>query len=160
MNKLAGVLLIILLLQACNSKETFNKYKSIKNQQWFFNDTLKFSYKNTDTISKNNVFINIRNTKNYPFNAIFLITKIHFPNGYRVVDTLQYEMTDAEGNFLGNGFTDIKENKLLLRENVVFKEKGIYNFFIQQATRSSKDIEGKNPLSGIADVGLSIEKNN
>jgi len=29
---------------------------------------------------------------------------------------------------------------------------------IQQATRSIRDIEGKEPLKGITDVGLSIEK--
>ena len=83
---------------------------------------------------------------------------MEFPNGYKVVDTLEYEMADVYGNWLGAGFTDIKENKLFYKENVVFSEKGDYKFNIQQATRSVYDIEGKNTLQGITDVGLRIEK--
>jgi gliding motility-associated lipoprotein GldH len=74
-----------------------------------------------------------------------------------VVDTLEYEMTDAKGQWLGTGFTDVKESKLFYKENVVFNEVGDYKFSIQQATRSINDIEGENPLKGITNVGLSIE---
>ena len=104
--------------------------------------------------------INIRNNKNYEFSSLFLIAKIEFPNGFQVVDTLEYEMTDSEGNWLGTGFTELKENKLFYKEKVVFSEKGDYKFNIQHATRSIRDIEGKNPLNGVTDVGLSIEKVN
>jgi gliding motility-associated lipoprotein GldH len=113
---------------------------------------------NLDTISANNVFINIRNNKDYEFSSLFLIAKIELPNGYKVIDTLEYEMTDAAGNWLGSGFTDLKENKLFYKENVVFSEIGTYKFNIQNATRGINDIQGKNPLKGITDVGLSIEK--
>ena len=136
----------------------YNKYTPIESHQWFSNNTIEFVANNLDTISKKNVFINIRNNKNYKFSSLFLITKIEFPNGFQVVDTLEYEMTDPEGNWLGTGFTELKENKLFYKENVVFSEKGDYKFNIQHATRSIQDIEGKNPLTGITDVGLSIEK--
>ena len=109
-------------------------------------------------MTQRNLFINIRNNKNYEFSSLFLIAKIEFPSGYKLVDTLEYEMTNAKGEFLGQGFSDVKENKLFLREKVVLSEKGDYKFLIQQATRSINDIEGKNPLQGITDVGLSIEK--
>ena len=36
--------------------------------------------------------------------------------------------------------------------------KNFYKFKIQHATRGINDIEGKNPLKGITDVGLRIEK--
>ena len=75
----------------------------------------------------------------------------------KVIDTLEYEMADSQGRWLGTGYTDIKENKLFYKQNVVFKEVGDYKFSIQQATRSIHDIEGKNPLEGITNVGLSIE---
>ncbi|WP_245856877.1 gliding motility lipoprotein GldH [Lutibacter flavus] len=143
---------------SCNINMDYNKYTPIESHQWFSNNTIEFVVNNLDTISKKNVFINIRNNKNYEFSSLFLITKIEFPNGFQVVDTLEYEMTDSEGNWLGTGFTELKENKLFYKENVVFSEKGDYKFNIQHATRSIHDIEGKNPLTGITDVGLSIEK--
>ena len=66
-------------------------------------------------------------------------------------------MTDASGKWLGSGFSDIKENKLFYKENVVFNKKGNYNFTIQHATRGINDVKGVKPLQGITDVGLSIE---
>ena len=68
-------------------------------------------------------------------------------------------MTDPYGKWLGSGFTDIKENKLFYKENVIFPEKGDYKFSVHQATRGVNDIEGEFPLQGITDVGLRIEKN-
>jgi gliding motility-associated lipoprotein GldH len=136
----------------------YDQYKSIENHEWPSDNIFEFIVSNKDTISKNNVFINIRNTKNYEFSSLFLITKIEFPSGFQVVDTLEYEMTDAQGNWLGTGFTDLKENKLFYKEGVVFSEKGDFKFSIQHATRGINDIEGENPLNGVTDVGLRIEK--
>ena len=136
----------------------YDKYKPIENHQWSSENNIEFIVNNQDTISKNNVFINIRNNKNYEFSSLFLIAKIEFPNGFQVIDTLEYEMTDAKGNWLGSGFTDLKENKLFYKEQIVFSERGNFKFNIQHATRSINDIEGKNPLNGVTDVGLRIEK--
>ena len=90
----------------------YDQYESIENHQWNSEKTIDFIVSNSDTISLKNVFINIRNNKNYEFSSLFLIAKMEFPSGYKVVDTLEYEMTDSYGNWLGTGFTDIKENKL------------------------------------------------
>lgn len=136
----------------------YDLYKPIENHFWSSASSVEFILNNQDTISRNNVFINIRNNKDYEFSSLFLIAKIEFPNGLQIVDTLEYEMTDSNGNWLGTGFTDLKENKLFYKEEVVFPEKGVYKFNIQQVTRSINDIEGKNPLKGITDVGLRIEK--
>lgn len=158
MRKFVVLIIGFLLLVSCESSLIYDQYEPIKNHQWSSNNAIEFIVTNTDTISQKNVFINIRNNKDYEFSSLFLITKIEFPKGLRVVDTLEYEMTNANGEWLGAGFTDIKENKLFYKENVVFSEKGNYTFSIQQATRSIRDIDGVMPLSGITDVGLSIEK--
>lgn len=143
---------------SCSSDLVYDQFKPIENHQWVSNNKIEFIVSSSDTISKNNVFINIRNNKEYEYSSLFLITKIEFPKGLRIVDTLEYEMTNAQGEWLGTGFTDVKENKLFYKENVVFSEAGEYKFSIQQATRSINDIIGENPLKGITNVGLSIEK--
>ncbi|NLP57201.1 gliding motility lipoprotein GldH [Lutibacter sp. B1] len=155
--KLSSILIVFVLF-SCDSNRVFDEYKPIKDHKWYSDNKIDFIINNQDTISKKNVFITIRNNKNYEFSSLFLITKIEFPSGFQVIDTLEYEMTDAMGNWLGSGFTDIKENKLFYKENVVFSEKGDYNIDIQHATRSINDIEGTEPLKGITDVGLRIEK--
>ena len=160
MRKGFSFLIGALFLISCNSNRIFDQYQSVDNHLWSSENKIDFIVNNQDTISSKNVFINIRNNKDYEFSSLFLITKIQFPSGLQVIDTLEYEMTDASGKWLGSGFTDIKENKLFFKEKVVFSESGEYLFQIQQATRSINDIEGKNPLKGITDVGLSIEKVN
>lgn len=158
MRNLIAVLVFLLLLVSCNSNEVYNKFQSIEKNQWSSENKIEFLINNIDTISSKNVFINIRNNKQYPFSSIHLIGSIEFPSGIKVIDTLEYEMTDALGNWLGTGFTELKENKLYYKESVVFNEKGNYNFTIKHVTRGINDIEGRNPLLGITDVGLSIEK--
>lgn len=151
-------LLCALFLVSCTGATDFSNYKSIDSHEWFSENKIVFIVNNIDTISKKNVFINVRNNKDYEFSSLFLIAKIEFPSGFQVIDTLEYEMTNAEGNWLGSGFTELKENKLFYKESVLFSEKGDYKFNIEHATRSIKDIEGQLPLKGITDVGLSIEK--
>ena len=157
-NNYLRILLCALILVSCAGKTEHSSYKSIDSHKWFSKNKIAFIVNNTDTISKKNVFIHVRNNKDYEFSSLFLIAKIEFPNGFQVTDTLEYEMTDSEGNWLGSGFTELKENKLFYKENVLFSEKGDYKFNIEHATRSIKDIEGQLPLNGITDVGLSIEK--
>ena len=158
MNKYVFLFMSAFILFSCNSNMVYDQYQPIEKHQWNSENSINFIVQNLDTISTNNVFINIRNNKEYEFSSLFLIVKMESPNGYKVVDTLEYEMTDAYGRWLGSGYTDIKENKLFYKENIVFFEKGDYKFNIYQATRSAYDIEGKNPLIGITDVGLRIEK--
>lgn len=156
--KKTGILVFSLFVLSCNSNAVFDQYHPIENHEWHSNKSIDFTLNNLDTISAHNVFINIRNNKNYEFSSLFLIAKLEMPNGYKVIDTLEYEMTDASGKWLGSGFTDLKENKLFYKENVIFSEIGAYKINIQHATRGINDIEGKNPLNGITDVGLRIEK--
>ncbi len=37
----------------------------------------------------------------YQFNNLFLIVSMEQPGGLTKVDTLEYQMADAEGNFIG-----------------------------------------------------------
>tara|TARA_R110001583_G_C5651861_1_gene408819 strand:+ start:1218 stop:1700 length:483 start_codon:yes stop_codon:yes gene_type:complete len=157
MNKYITIIIGALFLIACKTDMVYNKYVPIEGHEWNSANKMEFIVNNLDTISNKNVFINIRSNKNYEFSSLFLIAKIEFPNGFHVIDTLEYEMTDSTGNWLGTGYTELKENKLFYKQNVVFSEVGDYKFKIQHATRSITDIEGKNPLKGITDVGLSIE---
>jgi gliding motility-associated lipoprotein GldH len=79
------------------------------------------------------------------------------PNQYATIDTLEYEMTDATGKWLGNGFSDLKENKLFFKENYIFPKSGNYDIKIIHAMRKGKETDGIESLEGITSVGLRIE---
>ena len=77
-----------------------------------------------------------------------------------VIDTLHYEMADISGMFLGNGFSEIKENKLFYKEYKVFPVSGNYVLDIRHAMRKNGEIDAIEKLYGLQDIGFSIEKIN
>lgn len=158
--RLILILGIVVAFVSCDSSSVFDQYISLKKNSWSLADSINFKVQINDTLSRNNVYINIRNNKEYQFSNLYLITHVDFPNGKKIVDTLQYEMTDKNGKFLGNGISEIKHSKLILKENIIFPISGQYSISIWQAMRRNGEVKGINKLPGISDVGLRIEKVN
>lgn len=158
MRKLSVLIIASLVTLSCSDTAVLDIYKPIAKTQWHKDSIISFAFNPVDTVSPNNVYINLRNNNDYQYSNLFLIVGIDFPNNFSVVDTLEYEMANAEGKFLGSGFTDLKENKLEYKNNVVFPNSGTYTISVQHAMRKSGDIEGISLLQGITDVGLRIEK--
>ena len=157
MPKIITFIVLLILLSACNNHTVFTKYKAIENNKWQKDSIVSFKVAIKDTLSNNAIYVNLRNDKDYAFNNIFLIVEMDAPNKKQIIDTLEYKMTDDKGYFLGTGYTDIKENKLELKENIIFPQSGIYTFKIQQAMRKNGKENGVESLNGITDVGLQIE---
>jgi gliding motility-associated lipoprotein GldH len=144
-------------ITSCDSSQVFDQYVNVEDNIWLRSNIASFDFEISDTISRNNLFLNLRNNKDYEFSNLFLITQIYFPDGLRVIDTLEYEMTDKTGNFLGVGFTDIKENKLFFKENVRFNQEGRYTIKVEQAMRKVGNIHALDSLKGVTDLGVRIE---
>ncbi|WP_082864133.1 gliding motility lipoprotein GldH [Polaribacter atrinae] len=151
------VLVTLFLMFSCDDKSDFNLYKSIDNEGWKANEKIFFEFDVKDTISPKNLFINIRNNNEYAYSNLYIITELIFPNKTKVVDTLQYEMADKTGQFLGVGFTEIKENKLFYKEKKAFPISGNYIFNVRHAMRKNGEVNPIEFLKGIQDVGFSIE---
>lgn len=153
------VLLIALItLVACDSKHVLDEYKTISNT-WKRDTVINFNFKAPDTVATYDLFINVRNNNTYEFSNLFLIVDITSPNNNKVIDTLEYEMTTPRGEWLGTGFSEIKENKLWYKEDFHFDEEGEYKVHIEHAIRKNGDANGVAELKGITDVGFRIEKN-
>jgi len=148
--------ILVFLFVSCDSNSVFDDYKSVPNE-WQKNDIIQFEYTPSDTLNSYNLFINLRNTNDYKFNNLFLIAEIDFPNGKGVVDTLEYKMAQPNGELLGTGFTDVKENKLWYKENFTFNESGTYLIKLQHAMRENGNVDGVNALEGVTDIGFRIE---
>lgn len=154
--KNSGILLLAaILLFSCDKKRVFDEYKSV-GSAWHKDSIITFDLPVLDSTKRYNLFVNLRDNNNYPFNNLFLIVAIEMPNGFTKVDTLEYQMANPDGTLLGNGFSDIKESKLYLKENVKFR--GKYKVHIKQAVRESGKIPGVQELEGITDVGFRIEQ--
>lgn len=150
--------LMVLCLVSCDENRVFDEYKTISKEGWNAIKPISFEFVVNDTLTPKNLFINLRNNSEYSFSNLFVITKMKFPNKQQIIDTLEYDMADKTGRFLGEGFTEIKENKLYYKENIIFPISGKYTVEIAQAMRKNGEVEGVQNLDGITEVGFRIEK--
>ena len=154
-NSILFVLLMFLVI-SCDKKRVFDDYKSV-GKNWNKDSIVTFDLPKLDPKKAYNLYVNVRDNDEYPFNNLFLIVSLEQPNRKVQVDTLEYQMTNPDGTLLGEGFSDIKENKLFYKDKVRFTQKGLYKIHIKHAVRQTGKIEGVATLPGISDVGFRIE---
>ena len=154
-NVLLGILIIFCI--SCDSKQVYHSYTSL-GSSWNINEPVVLKVTELDSMPLYDAYITVRNNNQYPYSNLFLITEMQFPQGRTYTDTLEYEMANPDGTWMGTGFGDIKESKLLYREGVRFRESGTYTFTIEHAVRKNGNIAGDAYLEGITEVGLRIEK--
>ena len=149
-------ILLALLVISCDKKRVFDEYKSVGNS-WHRDSIITFKLPKLESEKKYNLFVNVRDNNDYPFDNLFLIVSLEQPNKKILVDTLEYKMANPDGTLMGDGFTDIKENKLFYKEKVDFKLKGDYKVHVRQAVRQTGKVAGVNNLKGVTEVGFRIE---
>ncbi len=150
----AVLFLVAFLFFSCDKKRVFDEYKSV-GTAWHKDSIVTFDLPELDSTKRYNLFVTLRDNNDYPFNNLFLIVALEMPNGFTKVDTLEYEMANPDGSLMGDGFSDIKENKLFYKENVRFR--GKYKVHIKQAVRENRKVPGVTALDGITEVGFRIE---
>ncbi len=160
MGKIICALVITATLVSCNSGLVKSEYRATDNGFWNKDDVLEFSFSEMDSIQKYDMFINVRNDATFPYNNLFLIAELNFPDGNIVTDTLEYEMALPDGTWLGKGYGSLKENKLWYKENIVFPTSGVYTLRVSHAMRKNGSVNGVINLEGITDVGFEIVKSN
>lgn len=148
--------LVLLVMVSCDKKRVFDEYKSV-GKGWHKDSIVSFELPPLETKKQYNLFLNVRDNNDYPFNNLFLIVSLEQPNKKTVVDTLEYQMANPDGSLLGDGFTDVKDNKLIYKERITFGP-GKHKILIKQAVRQTGKVDGVQILNGITDVGFRIEK--
>jgi gliding motility-associated lipoprotein GldH len=104
-----------------------------------------------DTLTFNNIYINVRNTTDYSNCNLFLFITATAPSGATKIDTVECYLADDQGKWLGRGFGYIRDNRIPYKRNVRFPQMGNYKFEIKQAMRTDD-------LKGITSIGIRIEK--
>lgn len=142
---------ILLIFVSCNFNYTFNENVTISEGKWFKNEAAHFEVFINDSLTPQDFYITLRNDSDYRFSNLFVFLTTRLPNGNMTRDTIEIVLADKSGKWLGNGWGNIKENKVLLNSKMRFPLTGKYEFFIQQAMRVDT-------LKGIKSVGIVIEK--
>ena len=153
-NKILSFLVIAFVVTAlagCDPSRVFEENKKIDKNEWDQKASLVFRVPIADTSSVYNVFINVRNAGFYRFSNLYLFINTGFPGGQIQRDTLECILAAPDGQWMGEGLGDIWDNRIMFKQNVRFPQTGEYTFELIQAMRI-------NPLPGIMDAGIRIEK--
>lgn len=147
------VLLVFIGIVAvsCGDKYVYKAEKNIQQAQWAYTDTLDFKMPVADTSQLYNLYINFVHADTFPNQNIYLKLYTRFPDGKRISRIRSFDLFDTEGKPKGECSSTKCETKILLQDKLYFNQTGDYLLTLEQFTRSS-------PLSGIAAVGIMLEK--
>jgi gliding motility-associated lipoprotein GldH len=142
---------ILLVALGCSRGVVYEQHQAIPDEGWPQHQVLTFQAEVNDTTSLHQLFLNVRNTTDYPYSNLFIFMDIEFPGGTILRDTIECILADRAGQWTGTGFGAIRTNSFLFRDDVWFPETGTYTFYLQQAMRQEV-------LQGVADMGIRIER--
>ena len=137
------------LLIACQDNAIFEENHALADASWNTDEPVQFQFAVDDTVSRYDLFINLRNGDAYPYMNLFLFVKMNFPNGRTALDTVECFLADPTGKWLGSGIGDVYDNRFLFKKNRSFPVPGTYKIEIRQAMRVDD-------LPDVYDVGLRI----
>ena len=155
MFKLLLTYLLFFLFFGCNDRLIFSEVKTFK-EGWKHDQKCSFEFY-LDKKDSVNIFFNLRNNNSYRFSNIFLIAKLESNDKVIFNDTLEYAMADVNGQWLGKGFTSIKENKLWWVNNWN-ADNGNYKITVQHAMRKNGSIRKINKVEGVLNFGILVEE--
>lgn len=143
--------ILLFVLSSCGRGLVYSDSRVIGSNTWNMMDVLTFNVPVEDTVTSQNIYFTLRTGSSYPFRNIFLFISTTAPDGKTISDTLEYNVTDEKGQWLGKGFGDIKELDLPYASNVYFPLKGMYQFTVRHGMRPGD-------LKGVYDFGIRIVK--
>ncbi len=139
------------LLSACSDPVLFEQKTDLPNSKWSKEGIVHVTLPVTDSLNYYNLILTLRNAENYPYRNIFLFVTTTAPNGAMMRDTVQYELADERGQWLGKSGRHWIDHRLLYRSNTRFIQAGDYQLSIQHGMRNDT-------LQGVGAVGLRVEK--
>ena len=152
LKKIAFALLLVMALLSCGDKNViFDESVIIPNASWDNQELPYFDVKVEDTLSAYNFYLNIRHLENYRYSNFYMFLHTTFPNGSQTHDTVEIVLAYPDGRWVGSGTGSMRNNNVLLNDNLYFPLKGNYRFEIEQAMREPV-------LEGVTDVGICFEK--
>ncbi len=158
MRRVIVIVGLFTLLNACDTTIVKSSFKALNGAVWEKDEVVEFTISELDSTTRYDVYINVRNDNSFAYNNLFLIAELASPEGTIQKDTLEYEMANADGSWLGKGYGSIKENRLWYKENIIFPAGGAYTLRFTHAMRKNGNVEGIERLEGITDVGYEIVK--
>ncbi len=142
---------LIFVSVSCDFARVYEQNTPVSDGIWVENAPQTFEVAITDKTKHYNLYFNLRNTNEYKYSNLYVISELKLPSKQVEKDTLQFILCDANGKWLGTNSGALVTHQILFQRNVLFPDTGTYRFTFNQAMRDAS-------LQGITEVGLRVEK--
>jgi gliding motility-associated lipoprotein GldH len=143
------LLIVVLTLSSCRNRSYYADSAVIPEASWSSDKPVLFNAQIDDTVTPFDIGLTIRTNPEYPYRNLFLFFTTTSPGGVTIRDTVEYLLSDEKGERFGTGAGAVTSLKVPFKVNVIFPDKGLYRFRIEQGMRREE-------LGGIVDIGLII----
>ena len=155
---IARVLPVVLLwagLSGCVEGVVHQEDVAVPEGRWHRDLKPEFAFDMQDTLTRHDLYIDLRHTGEYPFSSLFLFVDLYGPDGRHLRDTVECLLADPTGRWYGKGagfiFADRVRAKVLYKTGNRFPAGGRYIIRLEQAMRTEE-------LEGVLNVGISVER--
>jgi len=152
--RLSLCLTLLLSAAACKgpSLNAFEKDISIRGGAWAMENRPSVEFDVTDTVAAYNVSVVCRHTDGYAYKNLWLLISTRRPGDSMFrKDRFELTLQKNDGSWYGTGMDDIWDQRIPLYPTLHFNRIGTYTVVFEQNMRD-------NPLKGILDIGLRVEK--
>jgi gliding motility-associated lipoprotein GldH len=145
-------LFLMLLLNACQPIEVFERTTFFENHSWSSKVKPSFTFQITDTTSLYKVMLVLRHKDAYSYNNIWVKLETKGPSD-SVSVRREFTLATSSKGWLGSGMDDIFEHRIPFNEKPAPLKAGTYTFTLTQDMR-------EDPLDNILNVGIRVQKVN
>lgn len=147
--KFNSLFALLILLSGCTNSFVFSEFYPIDERGWNNNQVLHFNPCPNDSIGTYNVSLVIRHSNSYRYQDIWLA--VAFKEDIDInIDTIHLRLADEKGHWIGNGNNFIHTFTYGYKEGIRFS-KGSCGISVKQIMKD-------NPLRGINNIGIVVEK--
>jgi len=148
------LILALVGMQSCKAPDlnVFERNVAIPAQSWSYHFLPSVDFNVSDTIASYNVLVVCRHTEAYAYKNLWVLLDTRKPGEIKTQkERFELTLQDNTGRWYGTGMDDIWEQRIPLYQNLHFDKPGVYTVTFEQNMRDE-------PLKGILDIGLRVEK--
>lgn len=144
-------LLTLTFLVSCDKTRYFDENKPIDKTGWYYNHKLFFDVPIDNPSQAYNMLINVRVNNKYKYSNLFIVLNQTNPDRTDSSERFEIQLADESGKWLGKGLGDLFDYQQPIKQNIIFKEPGVYRFELAQNMRDDT-------LLHVISAGIRLEK--
>ncbi|KXK29823.1 MAG: gliding motility-associated lipoprotein GldH [Bacteroidetes bacterium OLB12] len=143
---------VTILISGCDNSRLFENYVEFKDRNWKIQEPVQFEFEITNTQQQYNLYYEVRNSLDYPWQRIFVNYQLTDSTGTTLSQKLVSDyLFEKSGQPRGrSGLGDVYDHRFKILQDYSFKNPGKYKFTLQQENR-------QDTLAGILAIGFRIE---